>query len=88
MSDHHIQFLKEEFLPYCKIWEESVIARDGFSDSQKEMMLIAKESRTGLQISDTYVFNLNQIDVQKILLILSKYVALNSTKYVVLYIIL
>ena len=57
MSDHHIQFLKEEFLPYCKIWEESVIARDGFSDSQKEMMLIAKESRTGLQISDTYVFN-------------------------------
>jgi len=47
----YMQFLKEEFLLYFKKWEDSVMARDSYSDSQKNMMLIAKESRTGLQIS-------------------------------------
>ena len=27
------------------------MATDGFTDAQKEMMMIAKESRTGMQIS-------------------------------------
>jgi len=48
-----LQFLKEEFLAYFENWEKSVMARDGFTDAEKEMMMIARESRTGMQISGT-----------------------------------
>ena len=48
-----LQFLKEEFLVYFENWEKSVMARDGFTNAEKEMMMIARESRTGMQISGT-----------------------------------
>lgn len=46
-----VQWLTEEFVPYLKQWEESVQKRVGFTPQAKGMMLLAKETRHGIDVT-------------------------------------
>ena len=46
-----LQWLTDVFLPYLDEWEESVDGREGFSPSQKNMMMLSKETRDGLKLT-------------------------------------
>lgn len=46
-----VQWLTDEFTPYLKEWEGSVEKRSGFSPQSKSMMLLAKETRNGINIT-------------------------------------
>lgn len=46
-----VQWLADEFIPYLKEWEGSVEKRSGFSPQSKAMMVIAKETRNGINIT-------------------------------------
>ena len=46
-----LQWLTDVFLPYLDEWEESVDGRKGFSPSQKNMMMLSKETRDGLKLT-------------------------------------
>ena len=48
-----LQWLTEEFLPYLYHWEETVSEREGFSNMEKNMMLLSQETRDGLRITGT-----------------------------------
>ena len=45
------QWLEEEFMPYLEQWESSVKKRKGFSDKEKMLMLITKETRAGIKVT-------------------------------------
>ena len=47
----YVQWLADEFIPYLKEWEGSVEKRSGFSPQSKTMMVIAKETRNGINIT-------------------------------------
>ena len=53
MSDlfHFFQWLKDEFLPYLKEWEESVVTRGNFSKAEKKQMLLSSETLEGLRMT-------------------------------------
>ena len=43
-----MQWLKETFLGYLTKWRESVTSRDGFSPTDKALMLLSRETEGGL----------------------------------------
>ena len=45
------QWLEGNFLSYLNEWEKSVGDRDGYDDEEKEKMMIAEETRTGLRLT-------------------------------------
>ena len=45
------QWLEDCFLGYLKSWENSVQQRQGFTKAQRELMLLSRETREGLQIT-------------------------------------
>ena len=49
-----LQWLEDEFLPYLEQWENSVKKRRGFSDKEKMLMLITKETRAGIKVTGEY----------------------------------
>ncbi len=46
-----LQWLQEQFLPYLENWEESVRARDQFTLTEQNKMLLSVETRLGLQFT-------------------------------------
>ena len=46
-----VQWLKDEFIPYLKEWEDSVEKRNGCSPQSKSMMVLAKETCNGINIT-------------------------------------
>jgi len=51
-----VQWLTDEFIPYLKEWESSVEKRNGFSPQSKSMMVLAKETRNGINVTGIYYF--------------------------------
>ena len=49
-----LQWLKEDFLGYLNEWEESVEQRTGFTSSQKNMMLLSRETIEGLRTTGRF----------------------------------
>jgi len=49
--------MTDEFIPYLKSWEESVEKRSGFTPQAKGMMLLARETRQGIDVTgiDMYI---------------------------------
>ena len=47
----YLQFLRDEFLPYLKAWEDSVNSREGFTANEKKMMMISQETLNGIRIT-------------------------------------
>ena len=45
------KWLKDDFLSYIDSWESSVQSREGYTASQKNMMLLSRETREGLRIT-------------------------------------
>ena len=45
----YLQWLREDFLGYLDEWEKSVEERQGFTASQKAMMLLSRETIEGLR---------------------------------------
>ena len=52
---HSLQWLETEFIPYLEQWEKSVMEREGFSAKEKELMLLARETRLGITITGFYI---------------------------------
>ena len=46
-----MQWFEMEFLPYLENWERYVADREGFSDSQKKMMVLSRETLEGIRIT-------------------------------------
>ena len=46
-----IQWLEEDFLGYLSLWESSVNGRDGYTDAQKNAMMLSAETLEGLHIT-------------------------------------
>ena len=44
-----LQFLAEDFLGYIEAWRESVMAREGFSKSEKKKMFLTQQTYEGLK---------------------------------------
>ena len=40
---------------YLRSWEDMVAKRKGFSNKQKKMMLMPKETRQGIEVTGMYV---------------------------------
>ena len=49
-----LQWLTDVFLPYLDEWEKSVGEREGFTRSEKGMMLLSNETRLGLRITGKF----------------------------------
>ena len=45
----YLQFLRDEFLPYLKAWEDSINSREGFTAN--EVMIISQETLNGIRIT-------------------------------------
>ena len=43
-------------MPYLKSWEESVHKREGYTPQAKSMMVLAKETRDGIDATGNYNF--------------------------------
>lgn len=54
----NIQWLTEVFLPYLDDWERSVADREGYSRSEKGMMLLSNETRVGLKITGLGIYRI------------------------------
>ncbi|XP_064406741.1 uncharacterized protein LOC135351613 [Halichondria panicea] len=50
-SDFRLKWLEEEFIPYLDAWEKSVEAREGFTKTQKKLMMLSPETSKGLRIT-------------------------------------
>ena len=46
-----LQWLTDEFIPYLKEWENSVKTRKGFNSKAKDMMVLARETRQGIEVT-------------------------------------
>lgn len=46
--------MMDEFIPYLKSWEESVEKRNGFTPQAKAMMLLARETRQGIDVTGIF----------------------------------
>ena len=46
-----LQWLEEDFLGYLKEWEESVMARQGFTPKEQKNMLLSQETLLGIKIT-------------------------------------
>ena len=46
------QWMEEDFLHYLKEWEKQVMSYDDLDDKAKMKMLLSKETREGLHITD------------------------------------
>ena len=53
LSFFDLQWLTEEFLPYLDHWEKTVSEREGYSNAEKNMMLLSQETGDGLRITGT-----------------------------------
>ena len=51
ITQHFWQWLEEDFLGYLKEWEESVMARQGFTLKEKKNMLLSQETLLGIKIT-------------------------------------
>lgn len=61
-----LQWLKEDFLGYLNEWEVSVEQRPGFTSSQKNMMLLSRETIEGLRTTGRFLSAIiNVINVLK-----------------------
>ena len=49
-----IQWLTEEFLGYLNDWEQCVNERQGYTKSQKNMMMLSQETLLGLRITSEF----------------------------------
>lgn len=49
-NDFRLKWLTDEFIPYLKQWEKSVQKRKGFTPQEKGMMVLAKETRQGIDV--------------------------------------
>lgn len=49
-----LQWLEETFLPYLDKWEKSVLAREGFDDSERKRMLLSQETLDGIRMTSTH----------------------------------
>ena len=50
-DDSRLTWLEDAFLGYFDAWESTVKKRDGFSKSEKALMLLSSETREGLRIT-------------------------------------
>ena len=50
-DDSRLMWLEDAFLGYFDAWESTVKKRDGFSKSEKALMLLSSETREGLRIT-------------------------------------
>ena len=50
-----VQWLEEEFIPYLDAWEKSVEAREGFTKTQKKLMMLSPETSKGLRITGKHI---------------------------------
>lgn len=55
------QWLEEDFLGYLSEWEESVKQRQGFTDAEKNMMLLSHETLEGLHITGLLMILFQQL---------------------------
>ena len=46
-----LQWLAEDFLPYLKVFKESVKKRKGFYQKEKNMKSLSAETRKGLEVT-------------------------------------
>ena len=49
------QWLEEEFLGYMEKWEQSVAARPGFSQTDKNKMMLSEATKTGLKFTGNQI---------------------------------
>ena len=67
----YAQFLRSEFLPYLKAWEDSVKSRKGFTAKEKKMMMISQETLNGIRITGRllhctlYMYNKHYMHVMR-----------------------
>ena len=47
----HTQWLEETLLPYLDKWESSVQSRDGYTQAEKNNMLLSSETLSGIRIT-------------------------------------
>jgi len=50
-----LQWLETEFIPYLEQWENTVKAQEDFSAKEKELMLLARETRIGITITGIHI---------------------------------
>ena len=50
-DDSRLTWLEDAFLGYLDAWENAVEKRDGFSKTEKALMLLSNETREGLRIT-------------------------------------
>jgi hypothetical protein len=50
-----MQWLEDEFLPYLKEWECSVMNRPGFTPAQRKKMLLSEETLLGLRFVISFI---------------------------------
>jgi len=50
-----LQWLETEFIPYLEQWENTTMAREGFSAKEKELMLLARETRIVITITGIHI---------------------------------
>ena len=53
-SVNFAQWLEKDFLGYLQKWEDMVKSRPGFSPSEKEKMLLTRETRVGIKITGKF----------------------------------
>lgn len=53
-----LQWLLDEFLPYLDSWEKSVAEREGFTDVEKNKMLLSQPTLDGLRMTGRYIVKL------------------------------
>ena len=51
---NYMQWLKEDFLGYIEEWQKSIEQREEFTNAQKQMMCLSKETLTGLKITGKF----------------------------------
>ncbi|KAL5491933.1 hypothetical protein EMCRGX_G017309 [Ephydatia muelleri] len=50
-DDFHLKWLKDELLVYLDTWEQSIKAREGFSNDEKKKMHLSPQTLLGLRIT-------------------------------------
>ena len=46
-----MQWLTTDILGYLEAWEQTVLEREGFTDTEKKTMLLSQETSTGLKLT-------------------------------------
>ena len=66
----YLQFLRDEFLPYLKAWEDSVNSREGFTANEK--MMISQETVNGIRITGRLLSKVVVTDVLCVMLLMHR----------------